>query len=97
MAIFHPNHDELHGYTVVIRASDGITCIGRWDHEESGFILLNDAALHKDGDGGQSSDDFIKQSALWGVKVNTPRATLERAKVLGIEKLGDVANRIRGW
>lgn len=97
MAVFHPDHDELHGFTVVISAKEGVTCIGRWDHEESGFVLLNDANLHRDGDGGQSTADFIKQSALWGVRVNSPRVTLKREDIQNVEKLGDVANRLRGW
>ena len=97
MAVFHPNHDELHGYTVVINTSVGETYVGRWHHEEDGRILLNDVALHVDDQGDQSQEEFIKQTALWGVQVTHPQALVERKTVTDVKRLGDVAKTVRGW
>ncbi|NUQ34507.1 MAG: hypothetical protein HUU29_06165 [Planctomycetaceae bacterium] len=97
MAVFHPNHDELHGFTVVITTKSGVTYIGRWDHEEGGHILLNDASVHQDGGGGISQADFIKQTALWGVRVTQKQAVVERSDVVDVQRLGDVAKTVRGW
>ena len=98
MGTFHPDHDELHGYTVVITTSTPTTYIGRWYNEsEDGRILLNDASIHNDGENETSSEDFIKKSATWGVSVTQPQAIVERAVVKEIRKLGDVAKEVRGW
>jgi hypothetical protein len=97
MAVFHPNHDELHGFTVCVETNGAATYIGRWDHQESGKILLNGASIHMDGDAGLSSAEFIKKCALWGVEVQVPSVIVEAATVKRVRKLGEVANELRGW
>jgi hypothetical protein len=97
MATFHPNHDELHGFTVCLTTNGPETYIGRWDHQESGKILLVGASAHSDGEGGMTSAEFIKKSALWGVDINRPQVIVDAASVATIRKLGDVASELRGW
>ena len=97
MAVFHPNHDELHGFTVCIRAKGGKTYIGRWDHQHEGKILIKGASAHIAGDGGMDQDGFIKQAALWGFSPEAESLIVEAGEVESIRKLGEVATELRGW
>ena len=97
MGTFHHNTDELHGYTVVIRTHGAATYIGRWDHEKAGKILLLGATAHNDGDDGKSTDEFLKQAALWGFQPASPQLIVAREEVADVKKLGDLATELRGW
>lgn len=97
MTVFHPNHDELHGFTVCIETNGPMTYIGRWDHQHEGKILLLGAAIHRDGDNGQSTADFIKQSAVWGVRQDRPQVIVDASEMKSVRKLGEIASEVRGW
>lgn len=97
MAVFHPNHDELHGFTVCVETNGSETYIGRWDHQHQGKILLLGADLHRDGERGLSTADFIKKCALWGVEVNHDHLVVDAATVKSVRKLGEIATEVRGW
>ena len=97
MAVFHPDHDELHGFTVCIETTGPLTVIGRWHHEEQGQVLVNDAAVHVEGEAKESRADFIKQAATWGVSATHPHYHVERAVICSVRKLGEMAKDIRGW
>lgn len=100
MGVFHPNHDEMHGFTVVITTSDGQAYLGRWMEEEAGRVRIVDAAHfvpEQDASGHEQRDAFIKQAALWGVQPSAPQMMIERERIEEVRKLGDVATQLRGW
>ncbi len=98
MAIFHPDHDQLHGFTVCITTVQGDIYVGRWDHEEAGEIFLNDGNFYQhDPNTPDGAQEFMKQNALWGVDPKHTRLTLSRTQVKEVRKLGEVAQELRGW
>lgn len=97
MAVFHPNHDELHGFTVCLETHGDMTYVGRWDHQHEGRILLLGVAQHRDGDGGVPRAEFIRQSALWGVRQDLPQVIINASDMKSVRKLGEIATELRGW
>lgn len=89
--VFHPGHDELHGFTVVLHTSGPMTYVGRWDAIVGGRIVLNDAAAHRDGDEGLSKKAFLERLAKTGPHPTRQRLAIPESEVDRAQKLGDLA------
>jgi len=96
MGVFHPNADEMHGFTVVITTSDGGAYIGRWMEQEGGRVRIVDAC-HCSGEAEGARDAFIKKAATWGVEAQAPQLFVQSDLIESVRKLGDVATELRGW
>src|SRR5436189_204339 len=67
MGTFHQGKSELHGITVVVDTTGPEIFVGRCDDEDDRGIFLDDADVHRDGDGGRSKDDYVRRAAQLGV------------------------------
>lgn len=48
--VLHPDHDELHGITVIVTGASGRTYVGRWhERQERGVVMKNATVLESDG------------------------------------------------
>jgi hypothetical protein len=92
---FHPGHDALHGFTVVIFSAGPSTWVGRWQEESGGVIHLADAAVHNDGDRGLSKLDFLAELARSGPRPAHAMLDVRRDLVTDVRPLGDVVREIR--
>jgi hypothetical protein len=92
---FHPGHDALHGFTVVLFSDGPSTWVGRWQEESAGMIQLADACEHRDGDGGISKDQFLAGLARSGPRPTHRVMAVPRASVSAVRQLGDVVREIR--
>lgn len=91
MGTFHNHADELHGTTVVIRATDGKVYAGRYDvANEAGILLRNGDVYDPAAADGQTADDWITRCAQMGVWPRQPTLIVEKAVVESITKLGDL-------
>lgn len=97
MGHFHPDADELHGYTVCVTTTANETVIGRWQQEQAGKILMQQVAVHTGPIGDEAQRAFVKQCALWGVQPMELVRLIERASVSEVRLLGDIAKELRGW
>ena len=95
-AVFHPEHDELHGFTVVLEAG-AKTYVGRWDQELSGEILIVGATCHTDGDNGMAPSEFLEKTAKFGLTPTEDRILVPKSEVTRIRKLGDITKELRGF
>jgi hypothetical protein len=92
---FHPGHDALHGFTVVLFSDGPATWVGRWQEEQGGFIHLVDASVHEDGDRGLSKDGFLAELARLGPRPTHRQLSVPREKVTRVRQLGDVVRELR--
>jgi hypothetical protein len=93
---FHPGHDALHGFTVVLFSAGPSTWVGRWHEEKDGSILLLDAFEHRDGDLGLSKQAFLFELAKTGPKAAYRSLEVPRRDVTAVRTLGDVIREIHG-
>lgn len=88
--VFHPGHEELHGITVVVSTNTPRTLVGRYDAEQDGVVYLNDVSLHDSSRDSKSRAAFLSETKTYGVAVQIPRASIPRAQITGITRLGDL-------
>jgi hypothetical protein len=90
MGTFHQGKHELHGITVVVDTHGPEIYIGRCeDLDERGIILL-DADVHRQDDGGRSKEEYLERAARFGVFKKYDRLTLASEDVSSIRRLGDL-------
>jgi hypothetical protein len=94
MGTFHDDMGELHGITVVVDTTGPTVAVGRCHEERPAEIVLLDAALHSDGDAGQTKSAWIAQAAKWGVFPQHKSLRIPREQIATVERLGDVARRL---
>jgi hypothetical protein len=86
---FHQGKHALHGITVVVDTTGGELWVGRCDDIDEARVILLDADLHRDGDGGPSRDEWVARAADLGVWPRHRRVVLERALVTSVRRLGE--------
>ena len=78
-----------HGINVVIETSDARIVIGRFDSTTGFEALLHDCDVHALGEG-EDAEAYIRNTAKYGVAVNTPNAQVDVATIARVRLLGDV-------
>lgn len=96
-AVFHPNHDALHGFTVVLEAGEW-TYAGRWDHQRpDGHIVLKGGRRHRDGDESIDTRTFIERTATYGLMPEEDHMLVPAEGVTRVRRLGDLQRELRGF
>ncbi|HEX9733830.1 MAG TPA: hypothetical protein VGG06_17805 [Thermoanaerobaculia bacterium] len=90
MGTFHQNKSELHGITVVVDTAGPEIYVGRCDDMDEERVILLDADVHRDGDGGRSKDAYVERAARLGVWKKHDRLVLDRRQVTSVRRLGDL-------
>jgi len=91
MGTFHQGKSELHGVTVVVDTTGPEIFVGRCDDEDERGIVLNDADVHHEGDGGRSKDDYVRRAAQLGVWKKYDRLLIPRERIASVRRLGEVS------
>ena len=91
MGTFHQGRSELHGITVVVDTTGPEIFVGRCDDEDERGILLNDADVHREGDGGRSKEEYIRRAAQLGVWKKYDRLLVPRDRIASVRRLGEVS------
>jgi hypothetical protein len=86
--VFHPGHAELHGITVVIETHGSRTYVGRYDSEDEQGVHLLDAGIHHEGPE-LSKEEYIRNSAKFGVRSDQKHLVIPRGDVARITRLGE--------
>jgi hypothetical protein len=87
---FHQGKGELHGITVVVDTAGPEVFVGRCDDVDERGVVLDDADVHRDGEGGRSKDDYVRAAARLGVWKKFDRVLVPRERVTSIRRLGDL-------
>ena len=90
MGTFHDDKHELHGITVVVDTTGPEIWVGRCDDMDEDQILLVDADLHRDGEGGRSKEEYVERAASFGVWKKYDRVRVDRRLVVSVRRLGEL-------
>jgi hypothetical protein len=91
MGTFHQGKSELHGITVVVDTTGPEIAVGRCDDEDDRGIVLYDADVHRDGEGGRSKEDYVRRAAQLGVWKKYDRLLIPRDRIASVRRLGEVS------
>lgn len=97
--VFHLGHAELHGITVVIETSGSRTYVGRYDSQDDRGVHLLDVGVHDQGAGELSKDDYVRQSAKFGIRSDHKHLVVPIDQVARITRLAEMvtqAHRLPG-
>jgi len=89
--VFHPGHHALHGVTVVVETTTGVTYVARFDREDEGGVHLLHVATHDPATAGRSRDEYLAATLKFGVKAEQPRLVLPTDSIRTIERLSRIA------
>lgn len=90
MGTFHQGKSELHGITVVVDTTGPEVFIGRCDDMDEDGIVINDADVHRDGDGGRSKAEYIQRASRLGVWKKHDRLFIPSARIASVQRLGEL-------
>lgn len=91
MGTFHQGKSELHGITVVVDTTGPEIFVGRCDDEDDRGIVLDDADVHRDGEGGRTKDEYVRRAAQLGVWKKYDRLLIPRDRIASVRRLGEVS------
>ena len=91
MGTFHQGKSELHGITVVVDTTGPEIFVGRCDDEDDRGIVLDDADVHRDGEGGRSKEDYVRRASQLGVWKKYDRLLIPRDRIASVRRLGEVS------
>ncbi len=90
------NFPNFHGFTVVIYTGGPMIYVGRWDEQMGDQVFLNDASVHREGDGGMTRDEFVLKAAKFGPRVTHRRFAVPASEVTQVRTLGEVSQELLG-
>ena len=90
MGTFHHDKSALHGITVVVDTTGPEVFVGRCDDEDERGIVLHDADVHRDGEGGRSKQQYVERAAQFGVWKKHHRLFIPRQLVVSVRRLGEL-------
>jgi hypothetical protein len=88
--VFHPGHAELHGINVVVETGGPRTYVGRFDTEDQHGVHLLDVAVHDSAITPVSKEDYIRNSARFGIRSEYKHLMVPTGEVARIIRLGEV-------
>ena len=90
MGTFHHDRHELHGITVVVDTAGPEIYVGRCDDMDERSVILLDADVHRDGEGGRSKTEYLERAAQLGVWKKFERLTIPLEGVTSVRPLGEL-------
>lgn len=90
MGTFHDDKHELHGITVVVDTGGEEIFVGRCDDMDDDRVILLDADVHREGEGGASKEEWVRKASQFGVWPRHRRLVLPREQVASVRRLGEV-------
>ena len=82
-------HEAPHGINVVIETKDQRVFIGRFDETNGFTALLHDADVHDVGEG-EDAEEYIRNTAKYGVAVKHRDVTVDVPTIERVRLLGDI-------
>jgi hypothetical protein len=89
--VFHPGHAELHGITVVVETNGPRTYVGRYDSQDERGVHMLDVGIHDETATELSKDEYIKNSAKFGIRTEHKHLIVPSREVARVTRLNEVA------
>ena len=90
MGTFHQGKGPLHGITVVVDTVGPEVYVGRCEEVVPAGVVLLDADVHRDGEGGRSKAQWLARAARFGVWKKLDRVLVPQGKVASVRRLGEL-------
>lgn len=90
MGTFHQDKGDLHGITVVVDTHGPEVYVGRCDEVRAEGVVLLDVDVHREGDGGRSKQQYLRDAARFGTWKKHDHLVVPRAQVASIRRLGEL-------
>lgn len=90
MGTFHQDKGELHGITVAVDTIGPEIYVGRCDEVTEHGVVLLDADVHRDGEGGRSKQQWLGRAARFGVWKKLDRVVVPTQQVAWVRRLGEI-------
>lgn len=90
MGTFHQGKSALHGITVIVETTGPEVYVGRCDDEDAQAVILLDVDVHRDGDDGRSTTEYLERAAQFGIWKKHDRVVIPRASVASVRPLGEL-------
>ena len=89
MGTFHQNRGELHGVTVIVDTTGPEIFVGRCNDMDDRGILLFEADVHNDGEGGRSKEDYVRRVSQLGFWKKYDRLLIPTDKIASVRRLSE--------
>jgi len=90
MGTFHQDKGEFHGITVVVDTVGDEVYIGRCDEMNDERITLHDVDVHRQGDKGQSKEEYVERAARFGTWKQFEQMAIPTEAIASVRRLGDL-------
>jgi hypothetical protein len=90
--VFHPGHAELHGITVVVETKGPFTYVGRYDSEDERGVHMLDVGVHDGAPGAGSKQDYVRNSAKFGIRSDQKHVLVPADQVARITRLAQMTS-----
>lgn len=90
MGVFHENRGELHGVTIIVDTVGSQIFVGRCDTLDGDRVVLLDADVHRQGDGGVSKEEYVSRAARQGIWKKLDHVAIDRTEIATIRRLGEI-------
>ena len=87
--VFHPGHEELHGVTVVVEGTGGVTWVGRYHERNERGVLMHDVAVHQAGVAELPRGAWIERLRKFGIRVEQRAVVVPAGEAGRITPLGE--------
>ena len=82
-------HEAPHGINLVVETDRNVLYIGRFDETNGFTVLMHDVDVHRLGQG-EDAEQYIRNTAKYGVAVNEKDVTFDAARITRVRLLGDI-------
>ena len=88
-AMAHDIHSAPHGSNLVVETKSGRVIIGRFDSTNGFQVVMHDCDVY-DPPAGSSAEDYIRETAKYGVDVKQRDLAFDVSSITRWRKLGDI-------
>ncbi len=75
---------------MVVETTGPEVWVGRCDDIDERQVILVDADVHRDGEGGRTREEYLERAARFGIWKKHDRVRIERQGVASVRRLGDL-------
>ena len=83
-------HEAPHGINLVVETNQNLVYIGRFDETNGFTALMRDVDAHTLAEG-EDAEQYIRNTAKFGIAVNQKDVTFETAAITKVRLLGDIS------
>ncbi len=95
MTVFHPDHEALHGVTVVVEGASGRLWVGRYHETNPRGVVMHDVAIHDPATSSEAREVWVERQRRFGIAVQERFVLLPPREAGRITPLGEWSSPAR--